>query len=113
VKPFLRPTSRARLAPVGWISEQAGVWAGREVEVVYDPARHQVVLFRNDPGDTARAELAGAGYRRYASDGRQEMWVRDTAATSDASLGRPTPTPTPAHGQGCALSLVGGGGRSL
>ena len=38
MKPFLRPTSRARLAPVGWTSEPAGQCAGREVEVVYDPS---------------------------------------------------------------------------
>jgi hypothetical protein len=86
------------------------VWAGREVEVVYDPARHQVVLFRNDPGDTTRAELADAGYRRYASDGHQEMWVRD-AAPGAASVGRPMPTP--GHGRRPDLSVVAGGGRGL
>jgi hypothetical protein len=106
VKPFLRPTSRARLAPAGWVSERAGEWAGREVEVVYDPTRHQVVLFRNDPGETARAELAEGGYRRYASDGRQEMWVHDTAPDA-AGVGRTTPAP--AQGLRPALSVVGGG----
>jgi len=90
VKPFLRPTSRARLAPVGWTSEPAGQWAGREVEVVYDPRQHQVVLCRNDPGDRTRAELAGAGYRRCASDGTQEMWVRDRSAEVTAALERET-----------------------
>jgi len=88
VKPFLRPTSRARLAPVGWTSESAGQWAGREVEVVYDPSQHQIVLCRNDPGDHMRSELADAGYRRYATDGNQEMWVRDKAASAEASLAR-------------------------
>lgn len=106
MKPFLRPTSRARLAPAGWVSERAGEWAGREVEVVYDPSRHQVVLFRNDPGDTARAELAEGGYRRYASDGHQEMWVRDTAPDAPG-VGRPTPAPV--QGPRPALSVVGGG----
>ena len=37
MKPFLRPTDRARLAPVGWVSKRAGLWGGREVEVVFDP----------------------------------------------------------------------------
>jgi hypothetical protein len=110
VKPFLRPTSRARLAPAGWVSERAGVWAGREVEVVYDPARHQVVLFRNDPGETARADLAEAGYRRYASDGHQEMWVRDMAPDA-ASVDRPAPAPE--RGRHPDLSVVAGGGRGL
>ena len=97
MKPFLRPTSRARLAPVGWTSEPAGQWAGREVEVVYDPRQHQVVLCRNDPGDRTRAELAGAGYRRCASDGTQEMWVRDLAATRVAGITTSTSLPVP-HG---------------
>lgn len=88
MKPFLRPTSRARLAPVGWVSEPAGQWADREVEVVYDPRQHQVVLFRNEPNDQTRAELADAGYRRYAADGRQEMWVRDKASQAAAFLDR-------------------------
>jgi len=90
VKPFLRPTSRARLAPVGWTSEPAGQWAGREVEVVYDPSEHQIVLCRNDPGDHLRSEMADAGYRRYATDGNQEMWVRDKAASAAAALARST-----------------------
>lgn len=92
MKPFLRPTSRARLAPVGWVSESAGQWAGREVEVVYDPRQHQVVLFRNEPNDQTRTELAGAGYRRYAADGHQEMWVRDKASQAAALLDRATAT---------------------
>jgi hypothetical protein len=112
VKPFLRPTSRARLAPAGWVSERAGGWAGREVEVVYDPRRHEVVLFRNDPGDTARSDLAEAGYRRYASDGHQEMWVRERAPESHG-VGRSTPSPTKAQGGRPDLSVVAGGARGL
>jgi hypothetical protein len=109
VKPFLRPTSRARLAPVGWTSEPAGQWAGREVEVVYDPRQHQVVLCRNDPGDHTRAELADAGYRRCASDGTQEMWVRDRSAaagpccragTRDRTAAPPAPSASGIEGRG-------------
>lgn len=92
MKPFLRPTSRARLAPVGWVSETAGQWAGREVDVVYDPRQHQVVLLRNEPGEGTRTELAGAGYRRYASDGKQEMWVRNKASQAEALLDRAAAT---------------------
>jgi hypothetical protein len=94
------------------VSERAGEWAGREVEVVYDPRRHEVVLFRNDPGDTARSDLAEAGYRRYASDGHQEMWVRDRALES-AGMGRSTPSPTKTQGGRPHLSVVAGGGRGL
>ena len=66
------------------MSEPAGVWAGREVEVVYDPTAHQVVMFRSDAGDHARVVLAGEGFRRLAVDDRQEMWVRDRTAQVDA-----------------------------
>lgn len=83
MKPFLRATDRARLAPVGWISEPAGVWAGREVEVVYDTRQHQIVMVRNEPGDTTRVALAGEGFRRLAVDGQQEMWVRDRATVAE------------------------------
>lgn len=83
MKPFLRPTDRARLAPVGWVSEPAGVWAGREVEVVFDPRQHQIVMVRNDPGDTTRAALAGEGFRCRAVDGTQEMWIRDRTSVTE------------------------------
>lgn len=88
MKPFLRPTDRARLAPVGWESEPAGQWAGKEVEVVYDPRRHQVLMVRNDMGDPSRAAIAENGYRRIAVDGKQEMWVRDRVAQTQARLDR-------------------------
>ena len=82
MKPFLRATDRGRLAPVGWISEPAGTWAGRQVEVVFDPRQHQIVMVRNEPGDTTRAVLAGEGFRRLAVGGQQEMWVRNRAAVA-------------------------------
>jgi hypothetical protein len=72
VKPFLRATDRARLAPVGWVSEPAGVWAGREVEVVFDPRQHQIVMVRNEPGDTTarswRPRGSGASQSTAAGD---------------------------------------------
>ena len=54
MKPFLRPTDRGQLAPVGWVSEPAGRWAGKEVDVVYDPRRHDVAFVRHDLGETVR-----------------------------------------------------------
>ena len=102
MKPFLRPTSRARLAPVGWTSEPAGKWGGREVEVVYDPSEHQVVLCRDDPGDQLRAEMADAGYRRCATDGTQEMWVRDRAVAAEQAAGRSV-----GHDHGQARPTIG------
>lgn len=105
MKPFLRATDRPRLAPVGWVSEPAGVWAGREVEVVFDPRQHQLVMVLNEPGDTTRAALAGEGFRRLAVDGQQEMWLRDHGAAGQQAPGRvasinAAPSPTPVQGRG-------------
>jgi len=83
VRPFLRRCDRGRLAPVGWVSEPAGEWAGRQVEVVYDPERHQIAIIRNETSDAARALLAGAGFRRRAADRVQEMWVRTRPVETD------------------------------
>ncbi|MCU0267296.1 MAG: hypothetical protein MUF83_01480 [Acidimicrobiales bacterium] len=88
MRPFLRPTDRGKLAPVGWVSEPAGQWAGREVEVVYDPGRHDVAFVRGDVTDEARAGFAEGGYRRVAVDGTSEMWVRDHAEVVAAALDR-------------------------
>lgn len=88
MRPLLRATDRARLAPVGWISEPVGVWAGREVEVIYDPRQHQIVMVRNEPGDTTRVALAGEGFRRLAVDGQQELWVRERDTVAEQLQGR-------------------------
>ncbi len=108
MKPFLRPTDRARLAPVGWASEPAGIWAGRHVEVVFDPRKHQIVMARNDPGDATRAALAAEGFRRLAVDGKQEMWVRDRSAAVE----QPSLTVTPRR-PAAAAKVVATEGRGL
>ncbi len=90
MRPFLRATDRARLAPAGWVSEPAGVWAGRQVEVVFDPRQHQLLMVHNEPGDTTRAALAGEGFRRLAVDGPQEMWLRDRASAAEQPPGKVT-----------------------
>jgi hypothetical protein len=64
------------------------VWAGREVEVVFDPRRHQIVMVRNEPGDSTRSQLATEGFRRLAVDGTQEMWARDRLRAVQQLLGR-------------------------
>lgn len=86
MKPFLRATDRAPLAPVGWAAEPAGQWSGKEMEIVYDPRRHQVLLVRNPLPNATRSALAGAGYQRMTVDGSQEAWVRDRLATVRAGL---------------------------
>ena len=108
MKPFLRPTDRARLAPVGWVSKRAGLWGGREVEVVFDPRQHQIVMARNDLGDGIRAGLAAEGFRRLAVDGQQEMWVRDRAAAAEQTSAQIT-----AIGPNATAKGVGIEGRGL
>jgi hypothetical protein len=86
VKPFMRPVDRGRLAPVGWVAQPAGLWGGKQVEVVYDPRRHQLVRTDSDIGDRTRVALGTAGFRRVASAGEQELWVRDRVAAARAAL---------------------------
>lgn len=97
MRPFLRPTERGRLAPVGWAAEPAGQWAGKEVEIVYDPQRHQVLLLRDEPGDATRTAIAGTGYRRIAVVDKQEMWVRDRPAATQERLDRLQRSPVQGH----------------
>jgi len=88
MRPFLRPADRGRLAPVGWVAEPAGRWGGRTVDIVYDPERHDCLLARNRLPGHLKAGFAGAGYRRVATDGEQELWVRDRADAARAALAR-------------------------
>ena len=88
MKPFLRATDRGKLAPVGWVSEPAGQWGGKEVDVVYDPRRHDVAFVRHDVGDQVREGFGDVGYRRVAVDGDKEMWVRDRVESVTAALDR-------------------------
>ena len=68
---------------------------GREVEVVFDPSQHQIVLLRNAPSDPTRMVLADQGFRRLAVDGSQEMWMRSlgTAPEVGESFGPPVAQP--------------------
>ncbi|WCO66245.1 hypothetical protein PO878_17220 [Iamia majanohamensis] len=86
MKPFMRPVDRGRLAPVGWVAEPAGLWGGKQVEVVYDPRRHQLVRTDSDIGDRTRVALGTAGFRRVASAGEQELWVRDRVEAARSAL---------------------------
>jgi hypothetical protein len=88
VKPFLRATDRGQLAPVGWVSEPAGLWAGKEHEVVYDPRRHDVAFVRHDVGEPVREGFRDVGYHRTVIDGDSEMWVRDRLAVVTAAMDR-------------------------
>jgi hypothetical protein len=102
VKPFLRRRDRGQLAPVGWTSEPAGNWDGHPVDVVYDPARHQILLARNQLPQHLHDGLTEAGYRPFATAGPQTAWVRDhSTATRNALTTHDTTRLS--TGQGSAL----------
>lgn len=92
MKPYLRRADQPAIAPVGWTAEPAGTWTGHEVEVVYDPRRHDLVRL-HFAGDRERAVLGTAGYHRVAQDEHQELWARDRVTLARQRLGR-----TPARG---------------
>lgn len=90
MRPFLRHRDRGQLAPVGWVSQSAGLWGGKPAEIVYDPGRHDCLLVRTAIPEHLRAGFSSAGYRRVAIDdgGSQELWVRDHADAARAALTR-------------------------
>lgn len=99
MKPYIRHADQGRLAPVDWVAEPAGTWAGRPgAEIVYDPNRHEVIKLthRDGPDDHRRKAIFGAaGYRCVASDeeGHQELWVRDRVAVARRHLERASSPP--------------------
>ncbi len=88
MNPFLRPADRAQDTPDGWIAEPAGIWGGREVDVIYDPVRHDVTFIRGDVGDDVRERFADIGYQPLGVDGPNEMWVRDRRSAISAAWDR-------------------------
>ena len=75
MEPFLRRTDRGQLAPVGWVSEPAGLWGDHQVDVVFDPHQHQVVMLRAAHPAALDHTLGERGFRRVAVDGQQQLWV--------------------------------------
>lgn len=79
-QPFLRRVaagSAAAATPDGWIAQPAGNWRGREVEVVFDPRRHDVLLHRGAVPKNLSGALVACGWRRRGSDAASEWWTRD------------------------------------
>lgn len=86
--PFLRPVADEpppaglSVAPVGRLDDQP-------VELVYDPARHQVVvaLGRGTGATEVRAAVSAlAMERRWPELSGVEVWMRDRVASTAASL---------------------------
>lgn len=84
--PFLRTATRmaarAKPTPDGWQVEQAGRWRGRQVEVVFDPRRHDVALLRGAQPPRVAAALRAEGWRCRGIDGDNQWWSRDRVAVA-------------------------------
>ena len=80
-EPFLRPVSPEGAPPApcppDCRAEPAGVWDGQAMEVVYDPARHDVAFFRGPVSGKVQDGLRRTGWDHRANDGPNQMWTRD------------------------------------
>lgn len=87
--PFLRPAPPeghpSAPCPPGWAVEPAGLWHDRQMEVVYDPSRHDVLFLRGRQ-PMLEPRLGDIGWEHTLSDGDNQMWVRDRAALARRAL---------------------------
>ena len=90
--PYLRPASPEGApgdpSPPGRTTAPVGLWAGRAMEVVYDPARHDVVFLRGATSPALADGLRETGWEQAGTDGENQMWVRDRAAAAGRRLER-------------------------
>ncbi len=90
--PTLRPTSPEGAPgdppPPGRTTAPAGLWAGRAMEVVYDPAGHDVVFLRGAASPGLAEGLSDTGWKRASTDGENQMWIRDRSAAAGRRLER-------------------------
>lgn len=80
-EPYLRQATEqsveARLVPEGWVSEPAGRWRGRYVEVVYDPRRHDITFVRGRIPAKVIVGMRTRGFQLRGVDGPTQWWIRD------------------------------------
>jgi hypothetical protein len=101
MNPYLRPFESEAPLPDGWTTEPAGEWKGKEVEIAYNPSRHDFMLVRGTAGDDIDGRLEQIGYQFIATDGQAWLWYRDRLAAARTTLGRGHHVPTaPARGLG-------------
>ena len=96
--PYLRPASPEGAPgdppPPGRVTAPVGLWAGRAMEVVYDPARHDVVFLRGATSPGLAEGLSDTGWEHTGTDGENQMWIRDrSAAAAGRRLQRTACTP--------------------
>ena len=84
---YLRRAVSTEPLPAGWQTGPAGLVDGVELEVVYQPTRHDVCRALCPLNLKAAAGLAEAGFHRTAAfDGGAELWVRDRPTAMRARL---------------------------
>lgn len=84
---YLRRAESPEPVPGGWQTHPAGVVGGVALEVVYQPARHDVCRALGPLTPRITIGLGESGYRRTAAfDGGGELWVRDRPAAMRARL---------------------------
>jgi hypothetical protein len=89
MNPYLRPLDSTAPTPSGWTVEPAGPWNGHQVEVAYDPTRHDVMLVRGTTADDIdNNDLEHIGYQFIATDGQTWLWYRDRLVTARTNLER-------------------------
>lgn len=90
--PYLRPAAPEGEPPApcppGHIASPAGVWNGRNCEVVYDPDRHDVAMVRGCLDGRLTGGLAATGFVLAQGDGESSLWVRDRMAALRHRLDR-------------------------
>lgn len=73
-----RPFTRTDMTPIppGWVAEPAGDTAGQPVEVVYNPARHEIMsLLAEPPSPRLLDELSAQGWQSaHANDSTHLLW---------------------------------------
>ena len=90
--PYLRPAppEGAPLlgCPEGWAAEPAGLWEDRQMEVVYNPRRHDVVFIRGHLAPNVESALPSVGYAEARAADGVRMFIRDRSAATRAALDR-------------------------
>lgn len=84
---YLRRTDSPEQVPGGWKTHPAGTLAGIDLEIVYNPARHDVCRALAPLSQRLACDIGTAGYKRTAGlDNGVELWVRDRATAVRAAL---------------------------
>jgi hypothetical protein len=93
MNPVPRPLGTDGPTPHGWRAEPAGRWPGRDVEVVYDPRRHDVLVAANGCPTASGKRSGPVGFELTEVAGRDELRIRDRVAGTRAGLARIARTP--------------------